>query len=71
VPELFVDSSVVLNYRLIEVLSRLMSVGEFLVIWGGPLMQSWLLESDSAFWALVIERYGDIRSTTTHLYLCR
>src|ERR1700689_983907 len=31
VPELFVDSGVVLNNRLIEVLARLMSVGEFLV----------------------------------------
>jgi hypothetical protein len=34
VPELFVDSGVVLNYRLIEVLARLMSVGELLVGWG-------------------------------------
>jgi len=34
VRELFVDSGVVLNYRLIEVLARLMSVGKFLIGWG-------------------------------------
>ena len=33
VPELFFDSGVVLSNRLIEVLARLMSVGEFLVGW--------------------------------------
>src|SRR5450755_1012482 len=33
-PELFFDGGVMLSYRLIKVMARLMSVGEFLVGWG-------------------------------------